>query len=222
MTFSKEWEQRYSENTHNTNWPWTDLVSYVKRYTKLESQNSNILELGCGSGANIPFFISLNVNYYGMDGSSIIIKKLQQKFPQLKENLSVGDFTIDIPFNKTFDLVVDRAALTCNTTQGIKNCLNLIYEKLSPDGLLIGIDWYSTSYFEFFNGKYAGDEFTRTGYGEGNFANTGLVHFSSKQHLEELFEKFNIIILEHKIIKNAITDIDDDFASWNFVAKKKN
>jgi SAM-dependent methyltransferase len=220
MTFSKEWDDRYSENTHMSNWPWSDLVSYVKRYTDIQS-DSNVLELGCGSGANIPFFLSLNANYHGIDGSPTIIEKLKQKFPQLKNNLSVCDFTLELPYDKTFDLVVDRAALTCNTTDGIKNCLDLIFDKLSPNGLFIGIDWYSTSYFEFNNGKNAGDKFSKTGFGDGNFANTGIVHFSNKAHLEDLLEKFNIKILEHKIIKNFMNNKEDDFASWNFIAQKK-
>ena len=220
MTFSKEWDDRYSENTHMSNWPWSDLVSYVKRYIDIQS-NSNILELGCGSGANIPFFLSLNANYHGIDGSSTIIEKLKQKFPQLKNNLAICDFTLELPYDKTFDLVVDRAALTCNTTNGIKNCLDLIFDKLSPNGLFIGIDWYSTSYFEFNNGKNAGDEFSKTGFGDGNFANTGIVHFSNKKHLEDLLEKFNIKILEHKIIKNPMNNKEDDFASWNFIVQKK-
>ena len=34
MTFSNEWDQRYQENTHMSIWPWSDLVSFVKRYSK--------------------------------------------------------------------------------------------------------------------------------------------------------------------------------------------
>ena len=90
MTFSKEWDDRYSENTHMSNWPWSDLVSYVKRYTDIQS-DSNVLELGCGSGANIPFFLSLNANYHGIDGSPTIIEKLKQN-PKYDPNEVFGMF----------------------------------------------------------------------------------------------------------------------------------
>ena len=57
MSFSEEWNHAYEKNTNLSTWPWSDLVSYVKRFTKLD-KNSKVLELGCGAGANIPFFLS--------------------------------------------------------------------------------------------------------------------------------------------------------------------
>src|SRR3990172_2305781 len=117
MTFSKEWDYRYKENTNMSTWPWSDLVSYVKRYVHL-TKNSRVLELGCGAGANIPFFLSLGVKYYSIEGSAIMVNKLKKKFPNLQENIVVGDFTQNIPFSKSFDLVIDRSSLTHNTTKG--------------------------------------------------------------------------------------------------------
>ena len=56
MNFSKEWEERYRENTHLSVWPWSNLISYVMRYARPENKDFSVLELGCGAGANIPFF----------------------------------------------------------------------------------------------------------------------------------------------------------------------
>jgi len=55
MVFSKEWEICYREKKQMSLWPWSDLISYVMRYCKPTSNYFNVLELGCGAGANIPF-----------------------------------------------------------------------------------------------------------------------------------------------------------------------
>ena len=103
MVFSKEWEQRYKDNTNMSIWPWSDLVSYVKRYAGMTSESS-VLELGCGAGANIPFFLSLGVKYYAIEGSITIVNELKRKFPNLQENIMAGDFTSNIIFSENFSM----------------------------------------------------------------------------------------------------------------------
>lgn len=221
MTFSQEWEKCFKENTQISTWPWSDLVSYVMRYARPTGENFRVLELGCGAGANIPFFISLGVDYYAIDGSSTIVEILKKKFPSISTNIVQGDFTLEIPFNGTFDLIVDRCAITHNTTQGIKNCLNNIYKKLKKNGKYIGIDWFSTNNSDFLSGHAIDDDkFTRTEYEKGMFARVGLVHFSDKNHLLELFSDFDILHLEHKTVKTEIPENYYQAAWWNLVVQK--
>jgi SAM-dependent methyltransferase len=219
MTFSKEWDSRYKENTNMSVWPWSDLVSYVKRYVHL-TKNSRVLELGCGAGANIPFFLSLGVKYYSIEGSATMVNKLKKKFPNIRENIVFGDFTQNIPFSKSFDLVIDRSSLTHNTTKGIMECLENVNQKLKGGGKYVGIDWFSTSHSYYKKGGKIIDSFTRNRFQNGQFQNVGVVHFSNKAHLQNLFKNFEFLVLEHKIIKKEIPSDEEIFASWNFVAQK--
>ena len=220
MGFSEDWDQRYKENTHMSSWPWSDMVSYVMRYAQPKEKEFKVLELGCGAGANIPFFLSLNIEYFGIDGSPKIIDILKKKFPSISENLIVGDFTKEISFKEYFDLIVDRAAITCNSTDSIKNCLKLIYEKLKVGGKYIGIDLYSVSDSEYHKGVQAEDEYTRNNFKNGPFLKTGRVHFFEKQHLLDLFSDFEILKLEHKKHTSEIPKNEHNFASWNIIAQK--
>ena len=221
MNFSLEWDRRYQALTHLSIWPWSDLVGYVMRYARPAGTGFRVLELGCGAGANIPFFQSLGVEYYAIEGSPAIVAKLHERFPEWKDNIVAGDFTLEIPFSGMFDLVVDRSSLTHNTTAAITQSLAMITDRLKPGGKFIGIDWFSTAYSEYPKGTPVADEYTRTGYTEGSFTDVGRVHFSDKPHLQSLFKNFEFMVLEHKVIQREMPADGWQLATWNFVAKMR-
>jgi SAM-dependent methyltransferase len=219
MGFSSDWEYVYQNNQQLSIWPWSDLVSYVKRYVQIH-ENFNVLELGCGAGANIPFFESLGVNYHGIEGSETIVNQLKLKFPKFNETIIASDFTENLVFKKKFDLIIDRASLTHNDTQSINTCLQLAYDSLTTGGYFIGIDWFSLSHSDSRLGNSV-DEFTKTEIQEGQFRGIGNVHFSDKKHLLELFNKFQLLKIEHKVIEDLSPLSNGNvFASWNFIVKK--
>ena len=220
MGFSKEWDECYKKKKHLSVWPWSDLISYVKRFVSFKDSNFKVMELGCGAGANIPFFKSLGVQYYSIEGSKTIVETLWQKFPEYKNTIIAGDFTRDIPFDEKFELIIDRGSLTNNTTLAIKNCLKNVHEKLNKDGIFIGIDWISTLHSDYKKGIADSDINTKNFIKTGHLSGYGRVHFSDKQHLLELFSNFKIKMLEHKIIERYIPDEDYIMASWNFLAMK--
>ena len=220
MSFSAEWEQRYSENTHLSIWPWSDLVSYFHRYARPFSSGTKVLEIGFGAGANIPFFNALGVKYSGIEGSGTIHSKVCGKFPTLADKLYLGDL-LSHEFPESYDVIVDRAAMTHNSTLAIASGLKHLSEYLPIGGRYIGIDWFSTRHSDFLIGENI-DAFTKANLPEGQFVGVGHVHFSTKEHILELFSGagFRVTTLEHKQCITEIPDIDHVFASWNLVAEK--
>lgn len=220
MNLSPEWESLYAAGRPGSIWPWSDLVSYVMRYARPESSDFKVLELGCGGGANIPFFKHLDVGYYGIEGSATMVNTLKQRHPECKDNIVHGDFTTTVPFKEQFDLIVDRASLAHNSTSAIKNCISLISEHLIPGGIFIGIDWFSMAHTDFQYGEFV-DENTKHAFSTGQFHQIGKVHFSDRTHILELFKDFTFIKLEHKIIVEEFPESAHQFASWNFAVKKR-
>ena len=222
MGFSIDWNERYQNGEHQSIWPWSNLITLLFGYTNIRKRRSSfkILEVGCGAGANIPLFASVESDYSGMDGSEHTIAQLRLKFPNLANQLFVGDFTQSLPSHKKFDLIVDRAAITHNSTADIRATLDHVSAALEPDGIFIGCDWFSTEHQEFSRGAQGEDSFTKTNYSEGPFANLGKVHFSDRKHLEDLFEGFSFLYLSH-FVDQKIIPHDGRHAMWQIVAKKK-
>lgn len=219
-----QWDGRYKEKTHRSAWPWSDLVSLCERHVRpvLNSKDSavEILEIGCGFGANIPYLLTLGDDYYGVDGSETCLREVAERFPSVEANLCCADFTEDLGFDKSFDLIVDRGSVTCNSDSAIRDCVRLITARLRPGGLFCGITWFSKDNSEYLLGLDGGDPHTRTGYTEGSFANTGTVHFTDETNLGEILSNFKLIKLEHKISKEIVPANGGRNAFFNFVAQK--
>lgn len=221
MTSLPEWDKAYTSNKQLSVWPWSDLVSYVYRYAKPSEGFHRVLELGCGAGANIPLFVKLKADYYGIDGSPAVVALLHESFPQLKDKIAVGDFTQAIPFEGTFDLVVDRSSVTHNTTDAIRRTFLMIMDKLRKGGKFFGIDWFSTAYPDAKMGDVL-DAHTRTNIPVGQFVGLGTVHFSDQDHIIELLTAagFRVERLEHKKNDIVIPGNVSPMGWWNFVAVK--
>jgi len=222
VTFSSEWERVYQQGAQNSVWPWSDLVSYVMRYARPDRQPYRVLELGFGAGANIPFLLSLGVEYFGTEGSVTAVERAEQRFAGTAFHGACCDFTNEIPFAGPFDLVVDRSSLTHNNTASIEKCLDALYRLMSPGGKFIGLDWFATDHPDFLMSQEEIDAYTRRGFTTGQFAGVGQVHFSDESHLRCLFERFEFLKIEQKIkidftIMNAARQ---QFSAFDFVCMK--
>lgn len=208
MTFSPAWNDIYARGEQITRWPWSDLVSAVRRHCG-DLEGKAVLELGCGAGGNSRFFDEELASYYGMDAAKIDNTLIERRVLEC-------DFTLAVPGQ--WDLIFDRAAVTHNDTESIKRCLDLVFNALKPGGHYIGIDWFSWSHAAAHHGIPV-DAFTRRDIPFGQFVNVGLVHFSSMAHLMELFHRFEVLSLSEKIVSEKVLE-RERFASWNIVARR--
>lgn len=221
MSENSPWEDLYAATRHQSVWPWSDLVSLVMRHVVPAHGNSfRVLDLGCGMGANVPFFLSLGSEYFGVDISATAIARLQERFADIADKFAVADFTREIPFEGLFDVVVDRGSLTHNTSDAIRRSIALIEERTRSGAVLIGVHWFSTESGDFTKGEPTQDPYSRTNFTDGSFADTGIVHFADEVHLRDLLSSFELINLHHTRTNHVVPEDGPRIAYWNFVAKR--
>ncbi len=220
MSFSSEWDEQYRQGQHMSVWPWSDLVSMSLRYTPLAKQkNLNVLEIGCGAGANIPFITTYTPNYFGIDGSESIINNLKNRFPELANQLAVGDFTKSLYFDEQFDLIIDRGASTHNSTDAIKRLLKLGYDALKPGGVWVISTWFSTKHDQYPLGNELDDKYTKSGYTSGAFNGLGVIHFFDQEHIKALTSDYELLHLEHQVCE-VYTGTGAYTATWSLILRK--
>lgn len=220
MTFSKEWETQYNQGRQFSLYPWSDLVTLVMRFAnpKQFSDKPKVLELGCGVGANISFFIDKGFKYFAIEGAQTATEYIHDCWGD-KVNVLCGDFTKEIPFKPGyFDLVVDRASTTHNPTKAIKKVISQVKLVLKPGHLFILSDWFSTRHTEFLRGDPL-EKHTRHNYSSGAFTQVGTVHFFDEYELRLLFEQWQILFMEHKSYETFVPNKDIKSTCWNMVVK---
>jgi len=219
MSFSNNWENIYRAKQQLSVWPWSDLVSSVMHFAEPANEKLRVLEIGCGAGANIPLFDSLNADYYGIDGSATIIEKLKQAFPDKSHQLHACDFTKEFYFDGPFDLIIDRGSLTHNCDADIRKSINLAFLALRKSGKLISVDWFSSEHSGNTAGEPGDDPYTRINFQTGPLIGTSIAHFSDQENIEDIFSKWTIVRLDHRTATPVIPKAGNFSASWNIVAQ---
>lgn len=222
MTFSVEWENWYQTHDPIEGW-YPELVKLITIWVR---EADKVLELGPGSGGNIPLILAKGWNYYGIEGSETAVRTLREKYPQIAEQIILGDFTKENNFRGEFDLVFERASIAHNSLSAIRLALAGAWASLKPGGIFISSDWFSTNHSE-------ADRFE---YRDGQFAEVGCVHFSDEEELADLFKDFDRLFIQERIVRRpkpsfcplkdprnisaAFADQDYQSAVWDIVCRK--
>ena len=102
------------------------LNFFEKKYPESKPENINILEIGCGSGANIKYAASLGYNVYGIDISQTAVDYCIKSFDStgLYGNIQVASVD-NMPFKDTFfHIVIDHGVLVCVNEEIYKKAID--------------------------------------------------------------------------------------------------
>lgn len=222
-TFDPIWEEKYSRG-HSQQYPWDIVVSYIFNNFPREKKKEQvkILEVGCGTGANLWFAAREGFSVTGVDGSASAIEYAKNRFAA--DNLS-GDFRVNnftnLSFDdESFDLVIDRGALVCCGFSGGRQAVEEIYRVLKPKGKFL-FNPYSDKHSSSVSGEN-GPDGVRINISEGALKGVGQLCFYTRKDIDALFEKkWEILSLEHMTTVDELKTMRIH-AEWRVVSEKKN
>ncbi|WP_269622635.1 class I SAM-dependent methyltransferase [Prochlorococcus marinus] len=216
------WEEKYSSNLDINRYPWDSIVSWIFRNVdKTKLKELNILEVGCGTANNLWFAAREGFNVYGIDGSESAINYAKKRFSaeDLQGELIVGDITI-LPFKTNFfDLVIDRAAITCLSEDNAKKCFSEIHRVSKLNGKFF-FNPYSDHNSSMSSGIRTNNDLVDD-IKSGSVFGAGKIRFYSKKDILSHFEQGWLIEkLHHCVVTDMKSQLSDIQAEWRVSLKK--
>jgi ubiquinone/menaquinone biosynthesis C-methylase UbiE len=235
MTDVKKWyDNSYKEDGFNAQrrYPNEELLRFLGgnffNKTEIKDRKSiKVLEVGCGSCANLWMIAKEGFDTYGLDLSeeALMLGKKMLDSWQTEANLQQGSFT-NLPYeDSSFDVVVDVLAMSCVDHESYLTGIDEIYRVLKKNGLFFSYtpNQNSDSFKNYkpavkidnwtLNGLYRED-----GFGAGNHYP---FHFWDKGSLKEVLINtgFKINVLES--LTRSYKGGEEVFESYLFHAQKK-
>jgi cyclopropane fatty-acyl-phospholipid synthase-like methyltransferase len=200
------WEKNvYKKGFQLNRYPHNAVVSFIhSNYKNIKDKSKiRILELGFGAGNNLWFAAREGFSVFGIEASQTAVNYAKNRFSKnsLKGNLRCGDFR-SLPWEvETFDTVIDRGSLTCNTQKTIKDTLDEAKRVMKKKGKI-----FSFFYSDRHPGRILGrnlENNTFDKFSDGYFKGLGRVHFTNSKEIEEIFgSRFEILNLVHTVEEN--------------------
>ncbi len=136
-----KWESIYQQGKECNVAPFDEVVSFVYRHKPdIENHKVRILEVGCGLGNNLTFLAKQKFTVHGIELSETghrIARNRMIKEGFWDERIQQGSFTC-LPYaNDSYDLVIDRAALTTATPDDMVTALKEVNRVLKVGGKLL-------------------------------------------------------------------------------------
>ena len=217
------WEANYAAG-HSQRYPWDAVVSFVFRYAPKERarESVRVVEVGCGTGSNLWFAAREGFAVSGIDGSPTAIARARERFAKdgLKGELRVAEFDV-LPFeDDSFDLAIDRGALTCVGFEAGKAAVAEVARVLRPGGFFL-FNPYSKRHSSAFAGTLGADGRVE-GIVRGTLVGVGGICFYERGEVEQaLPAPWRIRVLEHIERANLLDENGLVHAEWQVVAKKQ-
>lgn len=237
MSFSIDWEDKvYSHNKQVNRYPYGEFVSMFFNSLKfLDCSKENkhdikILELGCGTANNVKFMAQLGYDVYGVDGSKSAceIAKAFLQEEDVRATIIESRFQ-SLPFEEnTFDMIIDREAMYCGTLASIKESWQESSRVLKSGGIVISFMYSVDNAWcikanedEMLATKI--EENTFIDFKQGNFKDTGIVHFSTYDEILEIFDFLDIKLINKHTNNTVYSDGSMEFSydEWIIIGVKK-
>jgi SAM-dependent methyltransferase len=220
--WDKGWDKLFSQVEWG-HYPGEELIRFVARafYDVPIRKDIQILEIGCGTGANLWFLAREGFSAYGMDGSKIAVEQAANylKDEGLAADLQQGD-VMKLPYSdSTFHAVLDVECIYANSLADTSVILDEVYRVLKPGGWI-----FSKAFSTGMSGENTGlimegEPHTYIEMPDGPLRKDyGIIRLTSEEEIPKIFHQFSNI--EYDVITRTDKNRTRKLSEWIIQGRK--
>lgn len=223
-----------TQSTHDTtpadtlgqpanHWPVDAVVGFLLRHAPKHRPRAQVrvLEVGCGTGNNLWCAAREGFATTGIDNNEAAIARARELLcaERLEAELHVVDFT-KLPFpDASFDLAIDRCALSCVGRSAAQRALAELARVLRPSGRLF-FNPYSDRHTSARSGRIGPDDLMLD-VAAGSLVGCGqLCFWNAKQVTAALVEDWRVLSRQHVEFEEQERPAHEIHAEWRLVLEK--
>lgn len=192
-----EWENIYKSEAWGK-YPSEHLIRFIARhfYGHKDRSTCRILEIGCGSGAQIWFMAREGFDVYGVDASRTALEGARTRFAEagLEADLVIGDvIELNYPDNY-FDGVVDIECLMGNDWDSTKRIIANVRRVLKAGGHFFSQTFTTETYVG--QNREELEKNTYRNVGDGPLARKRLLRLTSEEDIASLYAGFSRVLYD--------------------------
>lgn len=217
-----KWEEDiYALGKQVNRWPYTDVISAVKRIFPGNSlEGRTVAELGCGTGNNLIFFAEEKCHAEGIDFSSSAVE-LGNNYLKLRgfdAEIYQGDVTKSLRWpDESCDIVLDRGCITQVPFSKLESLFDEVYRVLQPGGYFFSFTLFGNDSSDLsFGSKVEAN--TYDNFSEGYFSKIGLTSVFDFSVIKQLWNKFELIQVSNQNNQNLLSS--NLLSTYSVISKK--
>ena len=219
MSWDPVWESVFSSREWGK-YPSENLVRFIARtFYRSNRPHIKILEIGCGTGANLWFCARENFSVYGIDASTSAINickdRLNQEIPSWSGQLVVGGITeLDFP-SDFFDCVLDIECGCCLTLSSVHTAYSEVLRVLKP-----GSPFFVRTFAEGSFGDKTGKQLDATTFlcSDGPAKGLGPCRYTPYLDIPTLLKGFEVRDIE--LSSYTVSNLSNTIKEWSITAIK--
>ena len=221
MVWNSGWDKLFAEKEWGK-YPPEELIRFIKRsFADQNTKDIKVLEVGCGTGANIWFLSREGFQVFGIDGSEVAIEQAKKRMKEegLNADLAVGDI-LNLPYaDNFFDCVLDIECIYANSYKDSELIMQEIKRVLVPDGLFFSKTFMSGTYGDGNGEKLQGEANTYLNIEKGGFnQGYGIIRLTSEEEISKLYGVFQVKNVDYII--RSDNNRAHEIKEWLIVCQK--